>query len=237
MSFLTQATVDGLIASYGYAAIFGIILLESAGIPLPGEIILIGAAIYAGLHDTLDIRLIIGTAAAAAIVGDNIGYWFGRKVGRIVLLRRGHLIGLDQQKLDLGEYLFLRHGGKIVFLGRFVAVLRVFAAVLAGVNRFPPMRFLLFNALGGITWAIAVGTGGFVLGQSFHRLAGPFRLSTVVAAAIGLFLIWRYYKHHEEQLFRDAERELGGKKDGVPMAAQAFRGNSDMVGTGPNRRS
>src|SRR5918996_2837315 len=127
MSFLTQATVDGLIASYGYAAIFGIILFESAGIPLPGEIILIGAAIYAGLHDTLDIRLIIGTAAAAAIVGDNIGYWFGRKVGRIVLLRRGHLIGLDQRKLDLGEYLFLRHGGKIVFLRRFFAVLCVFS--------------------------------------------------------------------------------------------------------------
>jgi membrane protein DedA with SNARE-associated domain len=208
MSFLNQTTVDELIASYGYIAIFGIILLESAGIPLPGETILIGAAIYAGSHDTLDIRLIIATAAAAAILGDNIGYWLGLKLGRKALLRWGHLLGLDQRKLDLGEYLFLRHGGKIVFLGRFVAVLRVFAAVLAGVNRFPPLQFLLFNALGGIAWAVAFGTGGYLLGHAFDSAAGPFGWLTLAAAVITLFLIWRYYKHHEEQLLRDAEREL-----------------------------
>jgi membrane protein DedA with SNARE-associated domain len=199
MSFLS--TVDELIASYGYIAIFGIILLESAGIPLPGETILIGAAIYAGSHDTLDIRLIIATAAAAAILGDNIGYWLGLKLGRKALLRWGHLLGLDQRKLDLGEYLFLRHGGKIVFLGRFVAVLRVFAAVL-------PLQFLLFNALGGIAWAVAFGTGGYLLGHAFDSVAGPFGWLTLAAAVITLFLIWRYYKHHEEQLLRDAEREL-----------------------------
>src|SRR5258708_22155117 len=118
MSFLNQTTVGELIASYGYIAIFGIILLESAGITLTGETMLIAAAIYAGSHDPLDIRLIIATAAAAAILGDNIGYWLGLKLGRKALLRWGHLLGLDQRKLDLGEYLFLRHGGKIVFLGR-----------------------------------------------------------------------------------------------------------------------
>src|SRR6202011_3143365 len=114
MSFLNQATLDGVIASYGYMAIFGIIMLESAGIPLPGETILVAAAIYAGSQHTLDIRLIIATAAAAAIVGDNIGYWLGLTLGRKALLRWGHLIGLDRRKLELGEYLFLRHGGKIV---------------------------------------------------------------------------------------------------------------------------
>src|SRR5258708_15489640 len=208
MSFLNEATVDGLSASYGYIAIFGIILLESAAIPLPGETILIAAAVYAGSHDTLDIRLIIATAAGAAILGDNIGYGLGRELGGKVLLRWGHLIGLDQRKLDLGEYLFRRHGGKIVFLGRFVAVLRVFTAVLAGVNRLPPLRFLLFNALGGIAWATAFGTGGFLLGHSFHRVAGPLGWLTLAAAITALFLIWRYYKHHEEQLLKDAERDL-----------------------------
>src|SRR6202022_2118440 len=188
MSFLNQITVAELIASYGYIAIFGIILLESSGIPLPGETILIGAAIYAGSHHALDIRLILPAAAAAAILGDNIGYWLGLKLGRKALLRWGHLLGLDQRKLDLGEYLFLRHGGKIVFLGRFVAVLRVFAAVLAGVNRFPPLQFLLFNALGGIAWAIAFGTGGFLLGHSFHRVAGPLGWFTLAAAIIAFFL-------------------------------------------------
>jgi membrane protein DedA with SNARE-associated domain len=208
MSFLTQTAVDELIAAYGYFAIFGIIMLESAGIPLPGETILIGAAMYAGSHHMLDIRLIIATAAAAAFLGDNIGYWVGLKLGRKALQRWGHLIGLDQRKLDLGEYLFLRHGGKIVFLGRFVALLRVFAAVLAGVNRFPAWQFLLFNALGGITWAVVFGTGGYLLGHAFDRVAGPFGWLAFTAAVIAIFLIWRYYKHHEEQLLRDAEREL-----------------------------
>ena len=208
MSFLNQITVDELIAAYGEIAIFGIIMLESAGIPLPGETVLIGAAVYAGSHHMLDIRLIIATAAAGAIVGDNIGYWVGLKLGRKAVLRWGHLIGLDRRKLDLGEYLFLRHGGKIVFLGRFVAVLRVFAAVLAGVNRFPLLQFLLFNALGGITWAVAFGTGGYLLGHAFVRVAGPFGWLAFAAAVIALFVIWRYYKHHEEQLLRDAEREL-----------------------------
>jgi membrane protein DedA with SNARE-associated domain len=207
-------TVDELIASYGYVAIFGIVLIESAGIPLPGETALIGAAVYAGSHHTLDIRLIIATAAGAAILGDNTGYWVGRTLGRKALLRWGHVIGLDQRKLDLGEYLFLRHGGKIIFLGRFVALLRVFAAVLAGVNRFPAGRFLLFNALGGIAWAVAFGTGGYLLGREFHRAAGPFAWLTFAAAVIALFLIWRYYKHHEEQLLRDAERELALRRQG-----------------------
>jgi membrane protein DedA with SNARE-associated domain len=216
MSVLNHVTVDGFIASYGYIAIFGVILLESAGIPLPGETILIGAAVYAGSHNALDIRLIIATAAAAAILGDNIGYWVGRTLGRKVLLRWGHLIGLDQRKLDLGEYLFLRHGGKIIFWGRFVALLRVLAALLAGVNRYPPLRFFVFNMLGGIAWAFTFGTGGYLLGQSFHRVAGPFGWLTLAAAIVVLFVIWRYYKHHEEQLLREAERELALRRHGYP---------------------
>jgi membrane protein DedA with SNARE-associated domain len=208
MSFLNQATLDGVIASYGYMAVFGIIMLESAGVPLPGETILIAAAIYAGSQHALDIRLIIATAAAAAIVGDNIGYWLGASFGRKVLLRWGPLIGLDQRKLDLGEYLFRRHGGKIVFLARFVALLRVFAAVLAGASCFPPWRFLLFNAMGGMAWATIFGTGGYLLGHAFDRVAGPLGWLGLVIAAAGIALIWRYYKHHETQLLSDAERDL-----------------------------
>ena len=215
MSFLDQATLDGVIASYGYMAIFGIIMLESAGIPLPGETILIAAAIYAGSQHALDIRLIIATAAAAAIIGDNIGYWLGARFGRKVLLRWGHLVGLDHRKLDLGEYLFRRHGGKIVFLARFVALLRVFAAVLAGANCFPPWRFLLFNVLGGITWAAIFGTGGYLLGHAFDHVAGPLGWFGLVAAGAGILLLWRYYKHHEAQLLSDAERDLALLRQGA----------------------
>jgi membrane protein DedA with SNARE-associated domain len=221
MSFLDQATLDGVIASYGYMAIFGIIMLESAGIPLPGETILIAAAIYAGSQHALDIRLIIATAAAAAIIGDNIGYWLGARFGRKVLLRWGPLVGLDHRKLDLGEYLFLRHGGKIVFLARFVALLRVFAAVLAGANCFPPWRFLLFNVLGGITWATVFGTGGYLLGHAFDRVAGPLGWFGLVAAGVGILLIWRYYKHHEAQLLSDAERDLALLRQGAVVGRRS----------------
>jgi membrane protein DedA with SNARE-associated domain len=208
LSFLKRATADELLASYGYVAIFAIILLESAGIPLPGETTLVAAALYAGAHDTLDIRWVIAAAAGAAILGDNVGYWVGRTLGRRLLLKWGDWIGLDQSKLDLGECLFLRHGGKIVFLARFVAVLRVFAAVLAGANHFPPGRFFLFNALGGVTWAATFGLGGFLLGHSFHRVTGPFGWLALVVAAIAILYFWRYYKHHEEQLLWEAERDL-----------------------------
>src|SRR5260370_33820733 len=112
MSFLNQATLDQVNASYGYIAIFGIILLESAGIPLPGETILIGAAVYAGSHQMLDLRLIIATAAGAAILGDNIGYWLGRPPGRKALRRGGRLVGLEQRKIPLRAYLLPRHAGK-----------------------------------------------------------------------------------------------------------------------------
>lgn len=196
------------IASYGYIAIFAIILLESAGAPLPGETTLVAASVYAGSHGALDIRLVIATAAGAAILGDNIGYWLGRTLGRRAVLKWGHWIGLDQRKLDLGEYLFLCHGGEIVFIGRFIAILRVFAAMLAGINRFPPWQFFLFNMLGGITWAVIFGAGGYLLGHSFRRFEGPLGSLVIAAAAIGLFYLWRYYKRHEGQLLQQAEHDL-----------------------------
>ena len=174
---------------------------------MPGEMTLIAASVYAGSDDALDVRLVIATAAGAAILGDNIGYWLGRTLGCRVVLKWRHWIGLDQRKLDLGEYLFLRHGGKIIFVGRFVAILRIFAAMLAGINRVPPWRFSLFNVLGGITWAVVFGAGGYLLGHSFRHAEGPLG-SLVIAAAIGLFYLWRYYNQHEEQLLQEAEHDL-----------------------------
>jgi membrane protein DedA with SNARE-associated domain len=200
--------VSEALASYGYIAIFAIILLESAGVPLPGETTLIAASIYAGSNDTLDIRLIIATAAGATILGDNIGYWVGRSFARAAVLKWGGWIGWDQRKLDLGEFLFLRYGGKIVYLARFVAVLRVFAAVLAGVNRFPVWRFFMFNVLGGVTWAVLFGVAGYFLGQNLRVLAEPIGWLALVVAAVGLFFLWRFYKCHEARLVRQAQHEL-----------------------------
>src|SRR5206468_5657823 len=151
------------ITQYGYFAVFVIVALESAGVPLPGETALVTAAIFAG-QGALNIEAVIGCAAVAAILGDNMGYWVGREFGFPLLYRYGHVLPIDEGKLKVAQYLFLRHGGKIVFFGRFVAILRTFVAFLAGVNKLQYGRFLIFNALGGVVWATLFGLGGYFLG-------------------------------------------------------------------------
>jgi membrane protein DedA with SNARE-associated domain len=200
--------VRHIVVSYGYAAIFLIVMLESAGVPLPGETALVSAAVYAGTRHTLDIGFIIAAAAAGAIVGDNVGFWVGREFGNRALSRWGHLVGLDERKRKLGQYLFARHGGKIVFFGRFVALLRAFAALLAGVNGLPPLRFFAFNAAGGITWAAVFGLGGYFLGEGIRHIAGPIGWAVLAVALVCAVGLWRYYKRHEERLLADAEAAM-----------------------------
>jgi membrane protein DedA with SNARE-associated domain len=103
--------------------------------------------------------------------------------------------------------LFARYGGSIVFFGRFVALLRAFAAVLAGANNLAPWRFFVFNALGGIVWATVFGLGGYLLGAGIHRIAGPVGWAMLIVALAAMLVLWRYFKHHEEALLLEAERE------------------------------
>jgi membrane protein DedA with SNARE-associated domain len=205
VDFLDGAWAQHIVASYGYAAVFIVVMLESAGVPLPGETILVSAAVYAGSRHSLDIRYVIASAAGAAILGDNIGFWIGREFGTLLLSRWGYLAGLDERRRKLGQYLFLRHGGKIVFFGRFIALLRAFAALLAGANGLSPLRFLIFNAAGGIVWATVFGVGGYVVGEGIRRIAGPFGWAVFIAAIVFAVLIWRYYKKHEERFLDEAE--------------------------------
>ena len=201
--------LHGAIATYGYLAIFVIVGMESAGIPMPGETVLVTAAILAG-EGTLRIYGVIGAAAAGAIVGDNCGYWVGREFGFPLVYRYGRYVRLDERRLKLGQYLFLKHGGKIVFFGRFVAVLRAFAAFLAGVNRFNWEEFFLYNAAGGIVWASIFGFGGFWLGRAFEHYARPVGVAALIAAVIGSVLAARFIRSHEQALEDEAERALPG---------------------------
>ncbi len=187
-----------------------LVAMESSGVPLPGETILISAAILAGRTHEGSIAEIIALAAAGAIFGDNIGFWVGREFGLSFLVRHGGRIGLDEGKLKLGQYLFLRFGGGIVFFGRFVAVLRAFAAVLAGANKLAPWRFFLFNAAGGVVWASAFGLGGYFLGHDFHKIAGPIGVAGLVAALGLIVAFWFYYRKHEAQLIETARAALPG---------------------------
>jgi membrane protein DedA with SNARE-associated domain len=200
-------TLHHLVAQYGLFAVFAIVALESAGVPLPGETALVAAAIFAG-RGMFKIETVIACAAAAAILGDNAGYWAGRELGFPLLYRYGHLLRLDEGKLKVAQYLFLRHGGKIVFFGRFVAILRTFAAFLSGVNRLSWPRFLAFNAAGGIVWATIFGLGGFSLGAAFETYARPVGVAALVCAAIGAALAARFVAHHAEALRAQAEAAL-----------------------------
>jgi membrane protein DedA with SNARE-associated domain len=207
MSFLSH--LHDIIATYGYVAVFVIVMLESAGIPMPGETALVTASIFAG-QGSLDIKGVIACAALGAILGDNAGYWVGREFGFPIVLKYGRYIHLDEGRLKLGQYMFKRHGGKIVFFGRFVAVLRAFAALLAGINRLDWGRFFLFNALGGIVWASIFGIGGFLLGQAFEHYAKPVGIAALICAVIGAVVASRFIAHHERRLIAEAEAALPG---------------------------
>ncbi len=197
------------VAEYGYLAIFVLVALESAGVPMPGETALVSAAVLAGRNE-LHIGLVIACAAAAAVVGDNAGYWVGREFGFPLIYRYGAAIHIDEGRLKVAQYLFQRHGGKIVFFGRFVAVLRAFAAFLAGVNHLPWPRFLLFNALGGIVWATVFGLGGYFLGLAFEHYARPVGFAVLIAALLGAVVASRFIAHHEKILRAEAEAALPG---------------------------
>jgi membrane protein DedA with SNARE-associated domain len=201
--------LHGYLATYGYLAIFVIVGLESAGVPMPGETALVAAAILAG-QGKLHLWGVIGAAAAGAIFGDNCGYWVGRELGFPIAYRFGRYVRLDERRLKLGQYLFLRHGGKIVFFGRFVAVLRAFAAFLAGVNHFDWERFFFFNAAGGIVWAAIYGTGGYLLGKAFEAYARPVGIAVLIAAVIGFFVGGRLIRQREQALEEEAERAFPG---------------------------
>jgi len=194
---MVQSSPAGLVAlltTYGYWAVFAEIAIESTGIPFPGETMLLVASISAGATHHLSIVLVIVAAAAGAILGDNLGYWIGATGGARLLLRNPRLVRRTERKLKLGLALFQQHGGTVVFFGRFVAVLRMWAAVLAGISHLRWSRFLLFNALGGLVWATGYGLGGYVFGTTVDRLAGPlgWGLLGLAGCVMGaLVFLWR----------------------------------------------
>jgi len=199
-----------LLSVYGYWAIAAIVGIEGVGIPIPGEATLILAAIYAGSTHYLDIRLVIVAAAAGSLIGSIIGFWIGREVGYPLLLRYGHYLGLTESKIKIGQYLFRLHGGKIVFFGRFVPLLRMLAALLAGANCMSWPRFLLFNTAGSILWSCVYGLGAYYLGEEASRLEAP--LEIVLAAVVLLMILAAaiLLRRREAELAQAAERALPG---------------------------
>ncbi len=204
-----QETISGLVASYGYVVLFFLVGLESLGVPLPGETALVTAAAYAALGH-LSIYAVIATAIAAAIIGDNGGYWIGRKGGIALVRRYGRFVGLNESHLERARTFFERHGPKTVFIGRFIALLRTWAAVLAGAARMPYGTFMLYNALGAVCWSVIVGTLGYGFGRNLPQLEhyiGQASLAgaLLVALIVGLVLAGRWFQTNRARLVARTE--------------------------------
>jgi membrane protein DedA with SNARE-associated domain len=218
--------LHSIIAQHGYWAVFLIVMLESGGLPLPGETALILAAAYAGATGNLDLSYVMAAAAAGAIIGDNIGFWIGRTWGANLLLRYGEFIHLPESRLKLGQYLFKKHGAKIVFFGRFVALLRILAALLAGVNKYAWGPFLFYNAAGGIIWAVLIGAGGYLFGDALHRVSGPLGVAGLVAVIAGvlggMYVMRREEKKMEQRLASDPDADLRRLREEKEIARDAL---------------
>ena len=181
--------VSNLIASYGYWAVFLLVAVESLGIPLPGETALITAGIYAGHTHRLSPWLIFLVAAAGAIIGDNIGYWIGDKGGYRLARRYGPKVRLDERKLKIARYLFDTQGGKVVFFGRFISVLRTYAAFLAGTNKMRWRWFVVANASGGIIWAGVYTLAGYFFGNMLQHVSGILDWVLIGVAAVAIVVV------------------------------------------------
>lgn len=182
--------------SWALVLLFLLISIESAGVPLPGETALVASAVLAS-QSKLNIVVVIVVAASAAIIGDNGGYWLGRKGGR-KLLERWSLVSKHTKKvLPRAERLFAKHGGKTVFFGRFIAVLRITAAWMAGISHMPWWRFLFFNAAGGILWATLVGLVAYYSGEaaaSAIQTYGLYAAGVIAFVAVAFFVGMRWWE-------------------------------------------
>jgi membrane protein DedA with SNARE-associated domain len=199
MDFITTDTIKHFIEAYGalvYLLIAGVIFLENAGVPLPGETTLILAATFtAGAHPLLSFPFVLLAAIGGAVLGDNMGYFIGYRYGRDLVLKYGSRFGMTAEKFDRAEAAFLKNSGWAVYVGRFILLMRILAGPLAGITRMPYPKFVLFNTLGAVSWATAIATASYFFGNAvveYMQSVGIWGLVILVAGII-LFGIVRHY--------------------------------------------
>ena len=199
-----------LIHQYGAWIVFALVFLESIGLPLPGETILVSAAIFAGTTQELSIVSVIVSAVLGAVLGSPIGFWIGARYGYPLLLRYGSYIGLTETRIKIAQYLFRRRGIVVVLLARFVAVLRSVIGFIAGANRMPFANFMMANGAGAVAWALVYGLGAYYLGKGVEELARPFAIALAVVGAIVVVSLVLYWRRKEQELAAAAERDIPG---------------------------
>ncbi|HEX6966912.1 MAG TPA: bifunctional DedA family/phosphatase PAP2 family protein [Gemmatimonadaceae bacterium] len=203
-------TLLHLVTTYGYAGVALLVMLEGLGFPVPGETALIMAAAFAA-QGSLSIVGVVLAAALGTIAGGTGGYLIGREGGFVLLQRYGRWLRLSEARLDTAHQYFHRHGAKTVFVGRFVALLRIVVSLLAGVARMPFATFSTYNALGGVSWSLVYGGIGYLFGRNLPRLErglgrAGFVVALLVALIVVVVLVWRWMDEHREELWRWARR-------------------------------
>lgn len=206
---ISTTALESLLQHWGYWVVFGAMLLENAGLPLPGETVtLLGG--YAAGSGHLNVFGVMAAAAGGAILGDNLGYWVGRRAGWGLVLRVGRLLRRSPEQMESLRTSFLRHAGKSVLIGRFVAVLRVLAGPLAGAVHMPYRRFVVFNCLGAVLWAGTMVSLAWLGGRwiPFERMVGgvvQFGLGALVLVVVLLAIPMLISRFEERQLDDGAE--------------------------------
>jgi membrane protein DedA with SNARE-associated domain len=203
-------SIGHLIETYGYWAVFFFVAVESLGIPVPGETALIVAGAYAGHTHHLSPWAIFAVAAGGAIIGDNVGFWLGDRFGYRLARRYGQHLWLNERKLKIARYIFDTHGPKVVFLGRFVSILRAYSAFLAGSSRMRWMRFLPANAAGGIVWAGFYTLVAYLAGNALTRLSGTIDVVLGGTALLGAVIALLVFGRQTDRLASRAEAAYPG---------------------------
>jgi membrane protein DedA with SNARE-associated domain len=206
---MTATHLSSMVAHYGYLAVFAAILFASGGVPVPAGELLIAAGVYAAHTHRLSIEVLVLAGSLGGFIGGAIGYGVGRSVAAATLGRFGRFVGLGPARIRLGEYLFLTHGGKIVFFVRFIALLGPFGGVLAGANRMAAPRFMIFNALGAVAWTVFFGVGGYLFGSFFEAVGRPLGIAALVVAVAVVVGLALYVHRHAATLQAKADAMFG----------------------------
>jgi membrane protein DedA with SNARE-associated domain len=193
--------IEQYMLAYGYWAVFFGVMLENAGVPVPGETILLIAGYYASTGK-FHLPLVMLIAATGAVIGDNIGFAIGHHFGRNVLLRVGRFFFLTPKRFEYMEKYFASHGNKTILVARFITGLRVFAALLAGASKMPWRVFVVYNMAGAVLWSAVITTLGFLFGASLPLLVkwvGRSGTVLLIAAIVIAVVVWRVHKHRKSE--------------------------------------
>jgi membrane protein DedA with SNARE-associated domain len=212
---ISSRQIDHLLGRWGYWLVFLIVLAQASGVPVPGTTALAAAAIYAGSTHRLAIVGVIAAASAGAILGYAASFALGRSGGWRALENYGHRIRLTPQRLELGRQFYARHGGKVVFLGRFVTGMRTWGGLLAGVNLMPWPRFIAINIAGGLAWAVANGLGYYYFGDIVSKASTGVDILLVIAG-IASFALTATYLRRRFQALRPAPVTPGKRGGNAP---------------------